>query len=251
MDIKKLFEDKQNQMLATFNLVGNISHSGEKGDATEEEWCKWFNDNFPKRYHAESGFVIDCDGNISQQIDIIIYDTHFSPIVFQVNGKKYFAAESVYAVFEVKQNLNKEHIAYAKEKIASVRKLKRTNGEMETIDGPRKKREPLPQIIGGLLTLRCEWVDPTISKHISENLNDVKTEEQIDFICALEKYACEIKYDRVVRSFMNKPIELLNVNVKGNDKNGTLIYTYFKLLRMLQYMGNVPAIDFSQYGIED
>ena len=43
-------------------------------------------------------------------IDIIIYDTHFSPLVFELGEQKYIAVESVYAVFEVKQDLTKEHI---------------------------------------------------------------------------------------------------------------------------------------------
>ena len=98
-------------MLKTFGLNSHIVHSGSKGDATEAEWVSWFTEYLPKKYKATAnGFVIDCNGNLSEQIDIIIYDNHFSPLVFELGGQKYIAVESVYAVFEVKQDLTKEHI---------------------------------------------------------------------------------------------------------------------------------------------
>ena len=94
IDIRKLFEDKQEQMLKTFGLNSHIVHSGSKGDATEEEWVSWFTKYLPKKYKATAnGFVIDCNGNLSEQIDIIIYDNHFSPLVFELGGQKYIAVK--------------------------------------------------------------------------------------------------------------------------------------------------------------
>ncbi len=242
MDIKKLFDDMQNKMFAEFDLVANLPHPVSKGDATEAEWFKWFENNFPTRYKAERAFVIDYEGNTSEQLDIVIYDTYYSPIIFEVHEQKYISIESVYAVFEVKQELNKEHIDYAKKKIASVRNLKRTNGEFMLYDGRMsKKNEPLPQIIGGLLTLRSGWADKNTIKNIEENVADSKNDDAINFICCLEVIACEIKYD----------YESSKIDVISNKENGTLLYTYFKLLRMLQSMGNAPAIDYKKYGIED
>ena len=78
VDIKKLFEGKQKEMLLKFDLTDNFTHPTDKGDATEEEWRDWFNEYFPKRYKAEKACVIDSDGNVSDQIDIVIYDTHFT-----------------------------------------------------------------------------------------------------------------------------------------------------------------------------
>jgi hypothetical protein len=54
--------------------------------------------------------VIDADGKESDFIDVIIYDRQFTPPVF---NKLYIPAESVYAVIEAKQTLNRENIVYA------------------------------------------------------------------------------------------------------------------------------------------
>lgn len=252
INIKKLFEDKQDQMLKTFGLNSYIVHSGAKGDATEEEWVKWFDKYLPKKYKATSnGFVIDCNGNLSEQIDIIIYDTHFSPLVFELGGQEYIAVESVYAVFEVKQDLTKEHIEYAANKIKSVRMLERTSAGIKQLDGRIIKKE-LYKILGGLLTLRSPWVNDNLEKHIEDNVKTLIDVEEIDFICCLQSYACEIQYDKNMPEFHGTKIfDLRQIKINSNKNNGALIYTYIKLFKMLQNLGNCAAIEYDRYGIDE
>jgi hypothetical protein len=71
------------------------------------------------------GNVIDCDGTESDAIDIIIiYDRHYTSIIYNQQGYPYIPAESGYAVLEAKQQLDKQLIEYAGAKAESVRKLK-------------------------------------------------------------------------------------------------------------------------------
>ncbi len=239
-------------MLKTFGLNSYIVHSGSKGDATEKEWVDWFNTYLPKKYKATSnGFVIDCNGNLSEQIDIIIYDTHFSPLVFELSGQKYIAVESVYAVFEVKQDLTKEHIVYAANKIKSVRMLERTSAGIKQLDGRIIKKE-LYKILGGLLTLRSTWVNDNIEKHIEDNIKSLNEVDEIDFICCLQSYACEIIYDKNIPEFHGTKIyDLRQIKINSNKNNGALIYTYIKLFKMLQNLGNCAAIEYDRYGIDE
>lgn len=251
INIKELFEKKQEQMLSTFDLNSMIYHPGSKGDATEEEWRKWFNNFFPKRYCAEKAFIIDSNGNCSDQIDVVIYDTHFSPTIFEMNGEKYIPAESVYAVFEVKQNLSKEHLEYAINKTKSVKMLIRTSAPIHTINGYISGRKP-PIIIGGLLTLKSSWAGANIEKNLTSNINELThcLEDQIDFICCLSSYACAVEHKPQQSIFHGQPIYLSDITLITDDKNTPLIFTYFKLLRMLQDLGNVPAIEYDKYGIK-
>lgn len=249
-NIKELFSKKQTQMLATFGLNSGFTHPGSKGDATEDEWKNWFNDFFPKRYCAEKAFVIDCNGNTSEQIDVVIYDTHFSPTVFESNNEKYIPAESVYAVFEVKQNLNKEHLIYSQGKIESVKNLIRTSAPINTIYGYTQGRTA-PKIIGGLLTLDSSWKEENIENNIKNTISESTKNEnqQIDFICCLTVYACAFEHHPEISEFHGKQVYLPSFSLITDTDNGPLIFTYFKLLRMLQDMGNVPAIEYSKYGI--
>jgi hypothetical protein len=55
----------------------------------------------PSRYQVSKGFVVDSDSMRSEQIDVIIHDRVFSPLLWEDGGYMYVPAESVYAVFEV------------------------------------------------------------------------------------------------------------------------------------------------------
>jgi hypothetical protein len=68
------------------------------------------------------------DGHRSRQIDVAIFDRLYSPLLFPSDsGGLHIPAESVYAVFEVKQDLNQRLIRDAGRKAASVRHLRRTS----------------------------------------------------------------------------------------------------------------------------
>lgn len=83
IDIKDLFKGMQVEMLASLSAQEFIAHPGTKGDVTENNWLFWMQKFLPKRYTANKAFIIDCDGNVSDQIDIVIYDQQYSPIVFK------------------------------------------------------------------------------------------------------------------------------------------------------------------------
>ena len=67
----------------------------------------------------------------------------------------------------------------------------------------------------------------------------------------MEHYACALEYKYEIGQFYEKPIFLLkDIEAITDKENGPLIFTYFKLLRMLQDLGNVPAMEYSKYGIK-
>lgn len=124
IDLKEMFAGLQTEMNAALNINRfAIHHQGCKGDATEDKWIEFLRTYLPKRYNVDKAMVIDHEGNVSQQIDIVLYDVFFTPFIFNHDGFKYIPAEGVYAVFEVKQDI-KNNIEYAGKKIESVRKLK-------------------------------------------------------------------------------------------------------------------------------
>jgi hypothetical protein len=109
----------------------------------------------PRRYQISKGFVVDSAGTRSEQIDVIIHDHFFSPLLWEDGGYVYVPAENVYAVFEVKQDHSLEYIKAAGQKAASVRRRLRTEGEFGWLKGTAKKKLFTP--LGGLLTVDSEW----------------------------------------------------------------------------------------------
>ena len=84
VSLRSLFLGLQEQMIATHTTNHRaIAHPGTKGDAAEVHWLKMLQDYLPARYCATRAFVLDSNGNLSQQIDIVIYDVntlHFCSI---------------------------------------------------------------------------------------------------------------------------------------------------------------------------
>ena len=167
--LSDLYAEMQKEMLqklqtGAFSLV----HSGSKGDNTEANWIEWFRAYLPKRYKVDKAIIIDSTGKKSQQIDMVIYDAQYSYLVFHQGDTKLIPAESVYAVFKVKQELNKEYIEYAGEKAKSVRSLHRTSARIKHAGGDYDPK-PLHEVLAGVLTTRSTWASP-ISSNVKQYL---------------------------------------------------------------------------------
>lgn len=136
-----------------------LGHPVEKGDASETIWIELLNRYLPKRYQTQKAYVVDAAGTFSEQIDIVIFDRQYSPIIFQFQGATIVPAESVYAAFEAKQSINADQVAYTHRKVGSVRKLKRTTLSIPHAGGRYEPVEP-HRILGGLLTFESDWSPP-------------------------------------------------------------------------------------------
>ena len=161
-----------------------LAHPTDKGDASEDVWLKLMQDYLPQRYRAEKAHVVDSNGEFSEQIDIVIFDRQYTPLIFELRGSMIVPAESVYAVFEVKQTANKAHIEYAQEKIHSVRRLTRTSAPITHAGGVYAPQKP-KHILGGFLALRSEVTEDTLYKHLS-NLLPEHQHGKIDIGCVAE-----------------------------------------------------------------
>jgi hypothetical protein len=229
--IKTLFSKLDDQMRANLEAARILHHPGVKGSCTESCWIDYFNSYLPSRYYALSAFVIDHAGDKSEQIDVVIMDRQYSPFIFSHKGEYYVPAESVYAVFEVKQVMDKNLIKYSQEKIASVRKLIRTSAYYKTMNGPHKS--DLSRIISGMLSYKSSWKKPFGDPMINA-LKAGSVFGQIDFLCALTSGSAEVIYDE----------EMSLISYEGNK---CLTWFLYELLTRLQQFGNVPGIEYDKY----
>lgn len=233
INLRDLFKNMQTQMLATLELGrAQITHNGEMGEAAEESWRKWLREYLPKRYRVDKAIVVDCDGNTSDQIDIVIYDSQYSYFVFKHEQVIYVPAESVYAVIEVKQDLTKAHLDYAGMKANSVRNLKRTSIEIPFAAG-KYRPKPLHNILAGIITIESTWSDP-LGDTLRKNLHALTDNNRIDFGCALKHGAFWVEYEP-------------KIVLKKSAKDEALLFFFLQLLMKLQSIGTVPAIDISEY----
>lgn len=236
VDLKNLFAGLQSEMRAKLLGVANVPHPVIKGDETEASWLKMLQDYLPKRYQAERAMVVDHQGKCSQQIDIVIFDRHFSPFILHYHTALMVPAEAVYAVLEVKPNMSADHIRYAGEKVASVRSLARTSARIVDRGEAKPPRDP-PYILGGLLCRTSDWKSP-MGDSFKDALEALPAARRLDVGCCLD---AGIFDDR--RHLSKEPPEFKILRSPSHS----LVLFLLTLLQRLQSLGTVPAIEFDRY----
>jgi hypothetical protein len=237
VDLKDLFLGQQALMVT--RLANNreiLQHPVAKGDASELEWLELLKTYLPERYQADKAFILDCTGAISEQVDVVIYDRQYSPFLLNHSGSKFIPAESVYAVFEVKQDISSKNIEYAGEKVASVRALRRTSAPIPHAGGTHDPKQP-QRILAGLLALGSEWTPPFGAAFIAA-LQRLPPVQRLDLGCALQFGGFEIKNEDVQKV----------PRIVVSEPQVALIYFFLRLIARLQACGTVVAMDFDEYG---
>jgi hypothetical protein len=225
--LASLHEDIQQKLEIARKSFG---HPGVKGDASEGVWLTLLQTYLPKRYQAARAHVVDSRGAFSQQMDVVVFDRQYSPFIFKYDEQIIVPAESVYAVFEAKQTANAELVAYAQDKVASVRRLHRTSLAIPHAGGTYPPKQLFP-ILGGLLTFESEW-SPALGPSFDRALKNGNAEGQLDLGCVAAHGHFHREKDDYRFVHENKPATAF----------------LFKLIALLQFSGTVPMIDVEAYG---
>ena len=114
---------------------------GLKGDARERAVRTKLEAILPGGVGVGTGCVIDCEGNSSSQIDVILFEQQFCPIFRVAEDVGYYPCESVIAVGEIKSVIGKKELGDIYEKVASVRKLNRFPKSIGNQEPPAGKVE--------------------------------------------------------------------------------------------------------------
>lgn len=211
-----------------------IGHSSTLGTVSENKWIEMLYNHLPKRYKVNRAFVIDSRGGCSEQIDIVVHDRQYSPFVLNYGDALYVPAESVYAVLEVKQNINAEQIEYAAKKAASVRVLHRTSLPINTASGliPPK---PLHPIIAGLVAIESDW-NPPFGDAFRKAIAESRADGRLDMGCAAQHGGFEVKYAA------NEPPA-----IAVERSEAALALFLLRFIARLQAIATVPCIDVLAY----
>ncbi|MGJ7566423.1 DUF6602 domain-containing protein [Variovorax sp. GB1R11] len=227
--MRKSFSMVQSRLRVDLGLGSqSISHAGTMGSVNEGNWIAVLRAYLPDRYEVEQAIVIDSRGNRSDQMDVVIFDRHFTPVLLDQANHRLVPAEAVYAVFECKPTFDKGLIEYAQAKAKSVRELHRTSVGIAHAGGMYAPKIPF-RIAAGLLAPEASWADG-LGKSFTGNLSTA-LDQRLDCGCALDHGA----FDWFDGSLKVVPAEC------------GLIHFLFRLLSHLQGLGTVPAIDWREY----
>lgn len=207
-----------------------LGHPVAKGDGSERVWTKLFGTYLPKRYTPAKATIVDSHGHFSDEIDVVLFDRQYTPLIFELEGQIVVPVEAVYAVFESKQEINAGFIEYGQQKVATVRRLHRTTAQVQTIDGPRTAE--LQPILGGFLTFESGWKTRPIDEYLAKALAVDQGDGRLDVGCiaAYGTFGCEGA----------------GCLASGQHDRATTCFL-LALITRLQLIGTAPAIDMGAY----
>jgi hypothetical protein len=229
--LQRAFSTEQQSILSNLRASARIIHPGDRGEVNEQHFIDFLRHYLPNRYTVEKASVLDCNGEVSDSIDVVVFDRQYTPTLLDNDKHRYVPAEAVYAIFECKPTINKKYLEYAAEKAASVRKLKRTSVEICHAGGVYPPK-PLIEIIAGILSIEVEWKDG-----FGEKFQGVHRRLQGD-------EAINCGFAAIGASF--------DVFSTGGDytfgpSDNALAFFAFRFLWKLQSVGTVPAVDWNAY----
>jgi hypothetical protein len=234
VDLRRVFLGLQGQMAARMAVQDcALGHGATKGAVREASFIELLSTYLPRRYRVGQGFVLDCEGRCSDQIDLVIYDRQYSPFLFKEEGTFYIPAEGVYAVLEVKTTLEKSTVQYAGGKAASVRRLRRTSGGITHAGGRYEPRQPFC-ILAGILTVASYW-KAGFGEEFIATAKALAVEARLDLGCALQSGSADVHYREG------------GVEVERSGSEDSLIFFFLHLLARLQELGTVPAMEIREW----
>lgn len=232
VNLRKILLHHEQALLAQLGARELFDHPTAKGDLGEGPWHRVLRKFLPERYQVSKAFVLDAREDCSDQIDLVIHDRHFCPLLFEEDDQRYIPAESVFGVFEVKPALEKEVVEYAKAKAQSVRRLHRTSRPLVDRGVARPPREPFP-IIAGVLAVESDW-SPPFGQPLLDALADADSDRHLQLGCAPRHGAFEAFYEGELR-------------LEIGEEEGALMFFLLRLFHLLQLIGSPMAIDLREY----
>ncbi len=229
--LQRAFASEQACLIAKLRSSDRVIHDGDRGEVNEQYFIEVLRHYLPNRYTVHKASILDSEGEISDSIDVVVFDRQYTPALLDSESHRYVPAEAVYAVFECKPKINKYYLEYAAEKAESVRRLKRTSVPIPHAGGSYPPK-PLFEIIGGILAIDVEWNDG-----FSDAFEQCHAQ-----LTGLRKIDCGLAVD----GHLFDTFAPANAFTYCKTENA-LVFFLFRLLNQLQSLGTVPAIDWNAY----
>ncbi|CAC9599903.1 hypothetical protein BHECKSOX_1373 [Bathymodiolus heckerae thiotrophic gill symbiont] len=121
--LKKSFIDAK-EIYKNTEVKNNLLHAGEYG-LYRENICKNLIEScVPGRYSVSNGFVINSKNEISNQLDLIVFDKLETPFINIDTQGVFYPVETVVAIGEIKSSLTTSKLCEALVKLSKQKDLK-------------------------------------------------------------------------------------------------------------------------------
>lgn len=167
-EIKENYKKMESAIIEELFITVN-NHHLTAGTFREKIWKELFENIVPKKFTIEQGaFLIDSDGNVSNEIDLVVFDEQYTPYILKNKNIKFIPIEAVMIVIQCKSNSFSQDDLQAWEKSIDNVKVKDSgiagSAVSSMIYNGKRKIIPLKVICGTF----CEKEKKKIEKFLLE-----------------------------------------------------------------------------------
>lgn len=229
-----LLEVSENYKRLETSIVNQLwmqasNHYPTIGSYRENVWESLLEGMIPKKYCIDqSVFIIDSYGNISKEVDLVVFDETYTPYIFRCGKIKFIPIEAVSVVVQCKSKI-------------------RTSGKMQNeLDEWVESIDKLKTSLDSVVRMATDIIDSRCQKY-ENNLTQTST-RPIKILCALtiagtmkDKY--EDKFDILLFTDEKDVHKHLHKHIKNEEKG--LVYwnkelNHFGLERYKNVKGTDP-----------
>lgn len=232
----------------------NVEHGTTIGGFREEIWKKLFQSIVPKKFSIErSVFIIDSKGNVSNEVDLAIFDEQYTPYIFKYGTLKFIPIEAVAVVIECKSKTIKidmwtDSIDKLRTSFNSVARMATnivTNNEKK-IKNDNKRLNLITQSSTRPIKILCCVKEENISEKTQKRFDFIlqaesKEEIKLKVICnnedsKLSEWHEDLNhYKSKINNKWEEPTQDIELNQYKNEKSSilTLIFQLNQLLMLI------------------
>ena len=176
MTLHKYLTDITHEMKHRSDAIRrDFRHNLSAGENRQDLVEKFLVDHLPKRFGVSTGFVVSHDGEYSNQADLVVVDNQNNAPLYPDSMNKIWPVESVYALIEVKTNLDKRDI---EDSVYKCRRFKSLQRRFCPTGGNLQRTNSTLFVIWGF-----ESPDPiTLKVNLVAELSDVPSAERPDLV---------------------------------------------------------------------
>jgi hypothetical protein len=250
MNLANVMKSISTKMKAEYEESSNLNHGGLKGDSRENTVKNFLEKYLVDKFGITRGEIVSIDGETSKQQDIVIYDSHVCPVLYNAEDIRVVPVEGTYVVIEVKSLLSDSELENSILNISSVKKLEKKSFVLQ--QGPLiqqvtelGKTKNYYNTMGVLFAYRSNLSLDSIKRRIAEQYrkHNIPTENQIDFIFVLDR-GFVVPYCDATET-ISTTNELDTKMCVMETKDGLLLFYSFLMDRLGQAF--TPPIDVKLY----
>ena len=191
-------------------------HKPSAGTNREDLVANFLRNHLPERFGVSTGLVISHDGMFSNEADLVIFDKPNNSPLYPDVQKKLWPVEALYALIEVKSQLNPRDLQDA---ISKFRKFKRLQRLFRHV----KDNQSITDSLAILWSFDCSS-PVTLKKNLTDALESVPLSERPDFVVVPSKLVAKSgSYLEISKLGQpNSPHRNRLIEQYGNDLSGLL-----------------------------